>query len=157
MTHDRQRMLAPVAAMMLCFGPLGTTLAQSERVKQLKTETAALDKSVYAAEEQAQRHETAFIRLWDAMRHGDTLKALLAFEFGELVVPEPREHGTFDWGMSTIRELRLTGESHTYSRETLKEKLAALADAGWRLEQGEFHHSKFDPARGEEPARSAVA
>lgn len=123
--------------------------ASNDPVDRLRAE---LDASVWAAEVAAQEYERAFVSLWDAMRAAeDPSVPLAAFSFETLSVPELGEPRALGDDV-TRRESR--GNPTKMSPAEFSARVEALRDAGWKLEQSEFHHSKFEPGT---PARSVVS
>jgi hypothetical protein len=120
-----------------------------------------LDQSIWATEVAAQEHEQTFVVLWDNVRAADDKLAALAEVAGEtLVLGQPAQTRELDWG---IRHTRFgpQGQDGQAAREIPRAEwtatIEALRQAGWRLEELEFHHSKFDPAADGKPARSIMA
>ncbi len=120
-----------------------------------------LDQSIWATEVAAQEHEQTFVVLWDNVRAAnDKLAALAEVASDVLVVGQPIQTRELDWG---IRHTKLgpQGSDGQAARQIPRAEWAAaiegLRKAGWKLEELEFHHSKFDPAADGKPARSIMA
>jgi len=119
-----------------------------------------LDETVWKDEVAAQDHERFFIELWDGLRaskdwHGLLSKVELeAFNVAAAASPKdlPARSEKEFWpgvftqrGGENIRSIVFFGE------------LLRLRQAGWRLEQSEWHHQSFRPAVDENTsARSEV-
>ncbi len=120
-----------------------------------------LDQSIWANEVAAQEHEQTFVVLWDKVRAADDkLKALAEVAADVLVVGQPTQVRELDWGIRHTK-LGAEGSDGQKAREIPRAEWAAAIEAlrndGWRLEEIEFHHSKFDPAVDGKPARSIMA
>ena len=121
---------------------------------KLKAEREKLDRTLWADEVAAQDHEGAFIRLWDRIRNEDPYAAITATECEQIVLGTWGQPSEADWGIALFSQ----GEpKQTVSRDEAIKKLHTLRDTGWKIEQAEFHHSTFHPARDGKPARSVVA
>ena len=124
---------------------------------QLKKEREELDKTVFADETKAVQHEQVFITLWDRLRNEDPLKVLNQFEFKTLIFGNLTPQESPDWGIEGITIEALNGTEKKITREQYQTLINNFYDEGWRLNQSEWHHSKFIPAENNEPARSIVS
>ncbi len=124
---------------------------------QLKKEREELDKTVFADETKAVQHEQVFITLWDRLRNEDPLKVLNQFEFKTLIFGNLTPQESPDWGIEGITIEALNGTEKKITREQYQILINNFYDEGWRLNQSEWHHSKFIPAENNEPARSIVS
>jgi len=120
-----------------------------------------LDQSIWAREVAAQEHEQTFVVLWDKVRAADNkLKALAEVAADVLVVGQPTQVRELDWGIRHTK-LGAEGSDGQTAREIPRAEWAAAIEAlhndGWKLEEIEFHHSKFDPAADGKPAHSIMA
>ena len=124
---------------------------------QLKKEREELDKTVFADETKAVQHEQVFITLWDRLRNEDPLKVLNQFKFKTLIFGNLTPQESPDWGIEGITIGALNGTEKKITREQYQTLINNFYDEGWRLDQSEWHHSKFIPAEKNEPARSIVS
>ena len=124
---------------------------------KLQKEREQLDKTVFADETQAVQHEQVFITLWDRLRNEDPLKVLNQFEFKTLIFGNLNPQESPDWGIEGITIGALNGTEKKITREQYQILINNFYDEGWRLNQSEWHHSKFIPAENNEPARSIVS
>lgn len=124
---------------------------------QLKKEREELDKTVFADETKAVQHEQVFITLWDRLRNEDPLKVLNQFKFKTLIFGNLTPQKSPDWGIEGITIGALNGTEKKITREQYQILINNFYDEGWRLNQSEWHHSKFIPAENNEPARSIVS
>ncbi len=124
---------------------------------ELQKEREELDKTVFAAETKAVQHEQVFITLWDRLRNEDPLKVLNQFEFKTLIFGNLTPQESPDWGIEGITIGALNGTEKKITREQYQILINNFHDEGWRLNQSEWHHSKFIPAENNEPARSIVS
>lgn len=123
--------------------------------EQMLAERARLDARVWSVERQAQRHEEPFIRLWDSLRAAeDAYPVLRELEFQSLSYRAPRLRDSLELGM---RILELDGEERRLSSAGWLELLSSLQRDGYQLLQSEWHHSRFEPARGDRGAKSNVS
>ena len=124
---------------------------------ELQKEREELDKTVFANETKAVQHEQVFITLWDRLRNEDPLKVLNQFEFKTLIFGNLTSQESPDWGIEGITIGALNGTEKKITREQYQILINNFYDEGWRLNQSEWHHSKFIPAENNEPARSIVS
>ena len=124
---------------------------------KLQKEREQLDKTVFADETKAVQHEQVFITLWDRLRNEDPLKVLNQFEFKTLIFGNLTPQESPDWGIEGITIGALNGTEKKITREQYQILINNFYDEGWRLNQSEWHHSKFIPAENNEPARSIVS
>lgn len=124
---------------------------------KLKKEREELDKTVFADETKAVQHEQVFITLWDRLRNEDPLKVLNQFKFKTLIFGNLTPQESPDWGIEGITIEALNGTEKKITREQYQTLINNFYDEGWRLNQSEWHHSKFIPAENNEPARSIVS
>ena len=124
---------------------------------KLKKEREELDKTVFADETKAVQHEQVFITLWDRLRNEDPIKVLNQFKFKTLIFGNLTPQKSPDWGIEGITIGALNGTEKKITREQYQILINNFYDEGWRLNQSEWHHSKFIPAENNEPARSIVS
>jgi hypothetical protein len=120
----------------------------------IESERKRWDETIWATEIIAERHEEVITRLWDELRGVDDEYAVLgSFPFGELNLGKPGPAETLDHGITRTR-LDLTGEK--MDAEEWKRRLDRLKAQGFRLEQSEWRHARFDWSTNA-PARSVFA
>lgn len=124
---------------------------------ELQKEREELDKTVFADETKAVQHEQVFITLWDRLRNEDPLKVLNQFKFKTLIFGNLTPQESPDWGIEGITIGALNGTEKKITREQYQILIDNFYDEGWRLNQSEWHHSKFIPAENNKPARSIVS
>jgi hypothetical protein len=123
----------------------GPGIADSETLLE---ERLQFDQTVWAAEVTAQRYEAVFVSLWDRIRNADPAGkfALLAsFPFtGEISL------GTPDSPQTVELEINLTSfnpePARTFSPPQWGEFVRSFQQAGIKIVQTEWHHSRFVPA-----------
>ncbi|MCA9719551.1 MAG: VCBS repeat-containing protein, partial [Myxococcales bacterium] len=121
---------------------------------------AQLDEEVWQPEVEAQRHERPFIALWDRLRspegRSDPATVFNNFPFGKLELGTPGPAEDIGWGttraVTSVKPLRTL-----LDREGLRTWMSRREANEWKLVQSEWHHSKFEPARGGQPARSTFS
>ncbi|MFN0069259.1 MAG: CRTAC1 family protein [Limisphaerales bacterium] len=117
----------------------------------LEAGRAEVDRSVWAAELEADRHEAPFNGLWDSLRRSaDPLELLSRFPFGVLTLGQagPAQRLSHD-----IRLHRFAGSGTTVAPAEWRRRIAAWRHEGWRLDGSEWRHVRFEPATNG-PARS---
>jgi hypothetical protein len=114
-----------------------------------------LDRTLWSAEVEAQRHEEVFVALWDALRGLDDAYATLrAVKFEQLTYGAPRlatQHGL------DIDEYQLADTPQTLDQDEWTALLTQLETEGYRIAQTEWHHSRFVPAAADRSAESTVS
>ncbi|MFP6900296.1 MAG: hypothetical protein VCA36_05100, partial [Opitutales bacterium] len=131
-----------------------STCRSIEDIEQLRRDA---DSRVFPNEREAQRHETAFVRLWDAMRTGEPFVALKAFPFEGITIPRPGESETLSFSSLPIERMVFSGSVDLLTTEVARQSLASANSAGWSIVQSEWHHDTFFPAEGGNLARSLVS
>ena len=136
-------------------------LACGDPVQELSEQRQRLDESVWADEVLAGEYEGALVSLWDGLleagRRGDPsakVGVLGAVDFESLRVGTPRPveslaHGIERFGFGPPYQNLSAPEWRSWMQD--------LSDQGLRLVQSEWHHARFAPAQGEQPALSRVA
>ena len=126
-------------------------------IKEIQKEREKLDKTVFENETKAVQHEQVFISLWDQLRNSDPLKVLNDFKFKTLILRDPTPQESPDWGINGIKIEALKGTEKKFTRDQYQKLISQLHQKGWRLNQSEWHHSKFIPAANNEPAGSIIS
>ncbi|MDQ5979978.1 MAG: enediyne biosynthesis protein, partial [Verrucomicrobiota bacterium] len=136
---------------------IGTSLAAQE-INALLSERAALEKTVWSQEQHAQKHEEAFVVLWDQLRqNSDELAILKAFDIGQLTWGALGTPQALDHGISLHKMTPVGGAGDTtLTREQWHAFLDGLAAQGLRMTMSEYHHRKFE-LKGDQPPESIVA
>ncbi len=145
------------ALWLLAAGPGWAAGDSAETVEKLGAERRLLDGTLYAAETSAQRHEQAFVRLWDAMRQGRPFVALKAFPFSQLILGTAQPGAPSDLGVAGILPADFAPPQRRLDHAAYEALLGSLEQSGWQIAQSEWHHSKFEPATAQTPARSTVS
>ena len=120
-----------------------------------------LDETLWNDEVLAQNHEAAFTQLWDQLRErADDYQVLRELEFQKLSVGQQRSMEKLDWGIVRTT-YRRTNEKGDDSREFVRDEVVGFINRfeslGFELEQSEWHHSAFEPAQDNRPARSVIS
>ena len=125
-----------------------------QTVERYFEERARLDKTVWADELLAQRHESTIVDLWDRLRGAaDPEKTLAEYPFGELVLPKLGASLALGDGVT----VRRGGEpERTVSEAEWGAIIDGWKQSGWRLAQSEWHHRSFVP-RPDDARRSVVS
>ena len=124
-------------------------------LRALEARERQMDETVWAPERRAERHGRLFVRLWDALNHGDDdATTLAAFPLETIRLPRFGAPETLPHG---IRRHRPAGEGRALSAAEWRAWARARAAEGWRLEHVEFRHHQFDLRPDGAPARSVFA
>ena len=127
-------------------GPLGLSSLVDDRAK--------MDKTVWAEELLAQKHERIFIHLWDNLRAASVKHKIIArFPFNRLIMGKAQYKESLERGISRTR---FSGSGITLSHKEFQRTVNELAGQGFRIVQSEWHHSKFNKNLGG-AARSTVS
>ena len=101
-----------------------------------------LDRTVWAKEVQAQKHEETLVKFWDELLGAEEpFNALGAFPFSNLSWGAWERTVEHAWG---IHEHLLRGKDRVLSPVQWKEFLSQKKEAGYRIVSTEWHQSKFD-------------
>lgn len=131
--------------------------AAPQTVEQLSEERRRLDATLFANEVAAQRHEQAFVKLWDSMRAGQPMDALKRFPFTRLLLGVPKPVPQTDLGVDGIMPLEFVPPLKTISHADFESLIESLKAKGVQIAQSEWHHSRFEPATAADQARSTVS
>ena len=123
----------------------------------IETTRAEVDRQLFNDEREAQRHEVAFVRLWDAMRLGEPFAALANFSFKSLSFPQARDPQPLSFGPYPVQGIVFAGPTNVLTPEIARKILASAKAAGWRIVQSEWHHVTFVPSTVGSNARSEVS
>ena len=131
--------------------PAGLTIAA------LMEKQRELDATVFAGETEAQRHEATIVRLWDELRSGNAFDVLRGVPFKTLKIGTATPTPGTDWGLPGLLGAGLLQPNRELNHDEYVALLDDLEHNGWRVKQSEWHHSQFEPASDETPARSTVS
>ena len=125
-------------------------------IAELMAERSELDATVFADEIEAQRHEATIVSFWDELRLGDPFGVLRRFPFESLQLGTPVARPETDWGLPGLLAAELQPPFRDLDHQEYVALLNELEQQGWQVRQSEWHHSRFEPATKETPARSTV-
>lgn len=142
------------------FGSKKPTDAQVLQFLALEEQERVVDRTVWAAEQDAQRHEDVFLALWDALNQApEPLATLAGFGFDELRIGTTNSVRELQHGIRRITFAdSATGTS--VKRLTALEWRAELEHwrmEGWLLGRTSWRETRFTPAAAGRPANSIVA
>ena len=116
---------------------------------ELIAEQQKLDESLWADEVEAQRYEQPFVKLWDRLRNSKQPWEDLA-SFGFDYVAWPIGLDTVDEGFElTAMGFRLN--TNRVQRAEAQGWVRRYAEKGYRLEQSEWHHARFEKGTNGSP------
>jgi hypothetical protein len=120
-----------------------------------------LEKTVWADEFISQQYEQTMVALWDgllaARRNGDPAaksKILTSIDFESLTIGTLDPIEALDHGIWVFEPRR---PHTTLTHDDWVAFVERLSNAGYRLIQSEWHHTRFTPPSDDSPARSQVA
>ena len=114
-----------------------------QKTMQSVPERVALDETLWAPEVLAQKHEEVFIGLWDNLRKSPApLSVLRQFPLQQITFQKLGEIKSLGHG---ITERVMSGAKETWNSDQFAKWIADMENAGLRLVQSEWHHSKFEP------------
>jgi hypothetical protein len=115
--------------------------AQRDRYRELLDARRESDATIWAEDVEAQRYEQTFVALWDELRAGSSpLAVFKGFQFGVIVLGKPGRPRTAAPGILTAD---LAAGPRTLDRIRWKSFVAGMREAGFRVEQTEWHHESF--------------
>lgn len=116
--------------------------AVKRRFFDLETRETQMDATVWKTEVRSRRYEEVFIRLWDQLRLSeDPWKVIDEFPIGALVLGTPNQSATADHGIS----MAMSGAPFRHiDPSSWKTIVREWRDAGYRLEQSEWRHTRFE-------------
>ena len=125
------------------------TLAERERFEALVEQRRQLDETVWANEQLAQRYEATFVALWDdLLLRPDKYATLAGFPFQTLRLGALQGRRAAGSGV-TILDFGAAGRSLDHRQ--WKAFIEKMRDEGYRIEQTEWHHSRFEPGGTDPP------
>lgn len=137
-------------------GPTQKELADNKDAAANLLETRRkLDQLIWGPELLAQQYESRIVKLWDELlKSEEKLATLSAFPLNKITIA----------GLTKSEPLQLRIARYIFDKEGItrdtKQWQAFLKGAqksGYRLEQSEWHHAKFQPPVGTKPAVSEVS
>lgn len=150
------RMSSAILWVSAAVNCLGQEVAQQPptTVKDLLELRDFHDRTTWSKEVLAQKHEQVFVQLWDNLIHRrDRFQVLREFQFDSILLGEELAEQELDWGIlkNTYRS------SRTLTRTEALTLLSRLEANGYELTESEWHHSAFEPAVGQTPAKSTIS
>jgi hypothetical protein len=113
------------------------------------------DRTTWSKEVLAQRYEETFIRLWDNLiSRRDKYTVLKEVPFDSVRLASKVQDTQLDWDI-TLRYF--VGDGRLISREEALRMLADFESRGYSIIETEWHHSAFEPATDQAPAKSTVS
>ncbi len=119
-----------------------------------------LEQTVWAGEFISQRYEQTLVALWDALLEADRkqqpgakAKVLGSIDFDGMAIGTLVQNAALDHGIAVFEP---RPPHAVLTRDDWRALVERWSNAGYRLVQSEWHHNRFTPARGAEPARSQV-
>ena len=113
------------------------------------------DKTVWKAEVDAQAFERVFFSMWDELRASKhDLEPFNKVSFRRIALPTPQEQRSLEWD---IVQTSYTIGNKWLDKSQFADWLKQMSDAGYQLHESEWHHREFQPAIGDDPARSVVS
>jgi hypothetical protein len=156
--------VASVCAALLFASLLGCgddRAASPQSLEDWIAQRQRLEKTVWADEFISQQYERTLVALWDALLHAKRnrdpdakAKILTSIDFESVTIGTPAQIEALDHGIAVF-EYR--PPHTTLVHDDWVEFVERLLDAGYRLVQSEWHHTRFTPPRDDSPARSQVA
>ena len=120
--------------------PPGAPPLTAEQIIEKKQE---LDRTVWAKEVDAQKHEELFIQFWDQLRRQTDKYAIFErFPLGELAIGTPGSPVSHE---DQIVITPLSEAPQTFNAQTWPAFVQSWKAKGYRIIQTEWHHLKFDP------------
>lgn len=129
--------------------PIGSSRAGENRTGQnsgLQSSSGLLAGTSWRKELVARQHEAIFVQLWDQLRTNTaSLTVIQHFRFGELLIGTPGEPTDVALGISRTE---LGPPFETLSRDEWHRRVSQWFEKGYRLEQSEWRHPRFDWSDG---------
>jgi hypothetical protein len=162
----KQLILSLITFVIFLVGPsfafAQATAPTSEEIKENREDAInlinsrrKLDSLVWAPEVMAQEYETKIVELWDSLlKADDKFDTLLKFSFNTLQLAAHKKSEALQLN---IARYSFEGEGQTLTHEAWSKLVTDFAAGGYRLEQSEWHHSRFQPPAEGAPARSEVS
>ncbi len=140
-TSKKERTLLRTISVYAVFLPT-LCFAELIDVSSVKENKKFLDETVWKQEIDAQRHEEAFIELWDSLRKTDNKVSVFKnFDFETLKL---RSISGITHLEDSIRLSATNGEKIELDLHGWSDWLENMAAAGFELIQSEWHHSRYD-------------
>lgn len=105
-------------------------------------EQKKLDDSLWADEVAAQRYEKPIVDMWDRLRGAENPWEILAtMPFADVSWPGQRTAKDSGFGLQSVS---FSGQGNPVGREEMQGFIRSFGRRGYRLEQSEWHHAKFE-------------
>ena len=128
--------------------------APVQTVKQLQQMRDYHDQTTWAKEVTAQKYESVFVNLWDALlQRPDKFEVFRQFPLEQISVGTRPRDEALEWGITR----RTFAKSRTLSREESHELLNTFEKDGYEIIETEWHHSAFTARTDNSPAASVVS
>ena len=116
--------------------------AKESSLQELQREREELDATVWSKEVLAQEFEARIIGLWDRLRatDGSSLGVLAEFPIAEIAWGKKQKPESLELGIECIS---LDGSLQRKNAEGIRLFAKEIEAAGYRLEESEWHHSRF--------------
>lgn len=150
------RFIAPMSLALsvvnlVCAQPSQTAVQTVKGLQEMRTYH---DKTTWANEVTAQKYESVFVKLWDALlQQPDKFAVFRKFEFDQIGIGEDPTDEPLEWGIKR----RTFGSSRMVDREAAIQLLNSFEKAGFQVVESEWHHSSFTPRTDVTPAASVVS
>lgn len=163
-----RRQILHAARAVLCsglavLGVIPVAAAQEavpEEVLAIVKEREQLEQTTWAEETEAQTREQTIVKYWDQLNARNARERLdekygvfASFPFETLTISTEGESDELDWG---ITRTLFNGPAKTLTHDEYRAALEAFQAQGYKIEQHEWHQSKFDYNGGED-ARSVFS
>ena len=132
-------------------------LINTNAIQNLNKQEVHFDKTVFNNEVEAQTYESTFVALWDKLRSIEPFTVFRQFPFAQLELPFIGNWNILNLGVDNIRQAKLNGENISIDHPGYLSIINQLEKDGWKVEQTEWHHSEFRPARNGQAPISIVS
>ncbi len=112
-------------------------------LEEYKRNRAELDEHYWEMEVLAQDYETVIIKMWDDLRAraGDKYRSLRDFPLNSISLPRRTAASDIEHDIVLVD---FEGGGARLAAADWRAWLDSLSDAGWRIQQGEWHHQTFE-------------
>lgn len=154
--RQREESAAPVRSVAAASGQsVVVTPEVLAKYRDLEVRHHEMDQTVWAKDLLAERHEEAFVELWDQLNHANEAFAVLRqFSFGELRLGTPKTEPDLPQG---IHVLRLSEPAEKLSPTDFQTRLARWQEEGWGLENSEWRLRQFRPGSNSVPCTGLIS
>ena len=127
----------------------------AESAREIIDQRQRRDQTVWKAEVDAQAYEQVFLSMWDELRaRRHDLDVIASVALNRIAIPTPGDQRELEMG---IVETSYASGERWLDQPGLASFLAEMESSGYKLHESEWHHSEFEPARGDSPASSRVS